>query len=251
MSSRPSAGVSPALASAPAAAIATPRLDARPAISRRDWVLRGLAAGLTGAATGSLGCRLQKPALPQRTFLLRAPSADPARAVPEPPGGVLLVRPVRVAAAFDSRAFVVRRGEAEYTTDPYHAFLLSPGPMFTDALADWLRGLGVFRDVTTGGSQLAPTHALEAEVMELYADYRSMEGARAVLVVQFRYLHPLIGAQAPVLWQRQERQSIPLPRAGVEELVTGWSEALAAVCRTLEPSLFSPAPTLLPAQPQA
>lgn len=213
-------------------------MPAREAMTRRSWMFRGVAAGLA-VALGN-GCRLQKPSLPQRTFLLQPPEGGPERPAGEPEAGVLLVRPVRVAPAFDARAFVVRRGEAEYAADPYHAFLLSPGPMFTEAFAGWLRGLGVFRDVTTGGSRIAPTHALEAEVTELYGDYRSPEAPKAVLTVQFRYLHPLVGSNTPVVWQRLERQAVGLGRLGVDGLVTGWTEALAGVCRALQGDLFRP-----------
>ena len=192
---------------------------------------------------GAAGCSLQRAALPERTFLIEGPQAGAP--VAGDPAGVMLVRLFRVAPAFDSRACIIRRGEAEYVADAYHAFLLSPGPMLTEAVATWLRSLGVFRTVTTGGSQVAATHALEADVNELYGDYRDPAAPRAVLAMQFRLLHPLAGSTTNVLWQRSERQSEPIVRADADALVAGWSRALAEVCRRLEPA-FLPRPAATP-----
>jgi len=205
------------------------------AVGRRQFL--GVAA--MAGALGLVGCSLKRAALPQRTFLLSAP-ASPAGSIPadREPAGVLLVRPVRVAPAFDARAFVIRRGEAEYVSDAYHGFLLSPGPMLTEALAGWVRGLGVFREVTTGGSQVAPSHALECDVEALYGDYHEPAALKAILSVGFRFLHPLMGAASPVLWRRTDAQAVALPRAGADELVAGWNEALGRVCRGLDAGLF-------------
>lgn len=210
-----------------------------PAWSRRRF---GTALGLWTAAltagaglAGGAGCSVRRAALPQRTYLLQAPPAGPA--TEGEAGGVLLVRPVRVAPAFDSRAFVVRRGGGEFATDAYHGFLLSPGSMLTEVWATWVRGLGVFREVTTGGSLVAPSHALEADVVELCGDYREATAPKAVLEVTFRLLHPL-GQRPGVVWQRTRREVVPLRQAGAEELVAGWNEAVAATCRSLDAGLF-------------
>lgn len=194
----------------------------------------GAMAGAALAATGA-GCRLRSAALPRRTFLLQEPPVGD-----RPVGGgagVLLVRPLRVASAFDSRAFVIRRGDSEYTADAYHAFLLSPGAMIAEALANWVRARGVFATVITGGSQVAPTHALEGELLELYGDYRNPARPLAVLGGQFRMLHPLNSPAARPLWQREVRREIQIPKAGPDELVQGWNQALAEVLRGLEPDL--------------
>src|SRR5262245_2457970 len=115
------------------APIQSPDIPAVLRLPSRSWSRRNVLAAVAAAIAGA-GCGLQRASLPQRTFLLQAPATDPARDA-TPPAGVLFVRPVRVAPAFDSRAFIIRRGESEYATDAYHGFLLSPGPMFTDAIA--------------------------------------------------------------------------------------------------------------------
>lgn len=217
--------------------------------SRRHF-LAGLGLGLLGVS----GCRLGRSSTPQRTFVLRAPDAGPApgRGPGEgaaPAGGVLLVRPFRVNPVFDSRAFVIRRGESEYTADPYNAFLGAPGPLVTEAVAAWVRGLGVFGTVTTGGSQLVASHALEGEVTELYGDYRDPARPQAVLGLQLRLLHPLAGPGAGLRWQREARREAPMAQAAAEELVAGWNQALAGICASLDPALFQRMPPS--AQPQA
>src|SRR5690606_1382143 len=131
--------------------------------SRRSFLLA--AAALTTA-----GCRIQRRALERRTFLLQPPETGPIPGVT--PRGVLLVRPFGVNTASESRSFIIRQGTSEFVADPYHAFLLSPGPMITEAIADWIRALRIFDAVITGGSHRTPTHALEGDVAALYGDYR-------------------------------------------------------------------------------
>lgn len=203
-----------------------------PVPTRRAFL--GAIAGTVLATTGA-GCRLRSAALPRRTFLLQVPPVGDRRVAGG--SGVLQVRPLRVASAFDSRAFIIRRGDSEYTADAYHAFLLSPGPMIAEVLAEWVRGLGLFATVISGGSQVTPTHALEGEWLELYGDYRNPARPLAVLGGQFRMLHPLTVPATRPLWQREVRREIQIPRPGPDELVQGWNQALAEVFRGLEPEL--------------
>lgn len=214
---------------------------------------RSFLSSLGLAAVAGAGCSLRRETLPRRTFVLQAPEAESAGRAGTSgvaPAGVLLVRLFRVAPAYDARAFVIRRGDAEFTSDAYHGFLGSPGPMLTEAFAARIRGLGVFTLVTTGGSQVAPTHALEGEVTELYGDYRDSAKPMAVLGIELRLLHPLTGAAGSNLrWQRTERRSIPLARAAADDLVAGWNRALAEIGASLDPALFQRLP--LPNQPQA
>jgi ABC-type uncharacterized transport system auxiliary subunit len=189
--------------------------------------------GLSGMAAG---CRLQRRALPEHTYVLQLPPAEPLPTA-SAPNAALLVRPLTVAAPFASRSFVIRRGESEYAVDAYNAFLMSPGVLLTDAFAGWIRGLGRFAVVTTGGSRIDPTHALEGEVTELYGDYRNPDHAEAHLDIHLRLFHPLDGRNSTLHWQRSLRKAIPLPRAGAEELVAGWNKALAEICREITPSL--------------
>lgn len=206
-------------------------------VDRRTFLTRtGYAGTGLGAWLAASGCGLRKAALPSRTFLLKGPGGAPAgeRSGDPAPRGVLLVRPFKVATAFDSRAFVVRRSDAEYVTDAYHAFLVPPGSMLTDLTAAWARSLGVFATVTTGGSQLTATHALEGEITECYADYRDPGAPKAVIAGQFRLLHPLMGGVSPVLWQWVGRGDVVIPKAGPDALVAGWEQGLAEWFRGLE-----------------
>ncbi len=198
--------------------------------SRRAFLVTAL---LSGVFSGCLG----RPALQVRTFALAVP--PPARRGGEaPPAGVLWVRPVRVAAAFDSRAFVVRRAESEYVADPYNGFLVSPGPMLTELVAGWIQGLEVFRSVVTGGSQVSPSHALEVEVTELVADYREPSAPTAVLALTARLLHPLAGPPAQQWrWQRELRKRVPIAKAAPTELVAGWNRALSEILSSLSADL--------------
>ena len=190
-------------------------------LAETGWVLAGAGLALSG-------CGLRKPSMPSRTFVLKGPASTPKEALGA--AGILLVRPFKVGAAFDSRAFVIRRGESEYVPDAYHAFLVSPGAMLTDLVAEYIRGLGKFSVVTTGGSQVVPSHVLEADVTEISGDYRDLGSPKAVLAIQFRMLHPLTEVRPPFLWQIAARQEVPIVRPEPEALVAGWEEGLARFC---------------------
>lgn len=203
--------------------------------NRRQWLSQAGAA-LLGASLGS-GCALRsRPALPARTFLLTAPSASSATRTANP-GGTLLVRLLRVAAPYDSRAFVLRRGDSEFATDAYDAFLLSPGPMLTEALTHWMRTLGVFANVSTGGSLLSPTHLLEGEVEELYVDLRDPAHPQAVLTLRLQILSTATGQTMAPRWQTREQRSVPITGQNPDAWVAGWNRALAEILPAVEPSL--------------
>jgi hypothetical protein len=121
--------------------------------------------------------------------------------------------------------------------------------MLTHAVATWIRRLGAFSAVLTGGSQMVPTHALEGEVVEIYGDYRVPERPVAVLALDLRLLHPVSGAMTAVRWQRTERREAPMDRAGADELVAAWNTALAEICRSLAAEMFLRPPEQ--GQPQA
>ncbi|MGE3308755.1 MAG: ABC-type transport auxiliary lipoprotein family protein [Limisphaerales bacterium] len=210
-----------------------PPSDRRAFLTRTTLAAVGLGASW---ASGS-GCGLRKEPLPTQTFVLKGPVSTAIRAGAggPPPVAVLLVRPFKVATAFDSRSFVVRRSESEYVADAYHAFLVSPGAMFTDLVAEWARGLNLFSTVTTGGSQVVPTHALEADVTELYADYRDAASPKAVIAGQFRLLNPPVGARtgSTALGTVNGREEVGIPKKGAEELVAGWERGLGDWCGQL------------------
>lgn len=220
---------------------------------QRSVTRRSLVAGAMTllAAPWVAGCRLQRPALNQRTFLVTALADLPAEHGRDGGMGILSVRPFRVSPAFDSRAFVVRVGEAEYTTDPFHAFLVSPGPMLGEAFADGLRRAGVFAGVTSGGGAGAasPTHALDVEVTEFYGDYRDRGQPAAVLAIRARLVHPVAGVRSVIRWERDFSRRVAIPEASPEALVAGWSRGVGELCAALAVLLSERPPD--PTQPQA
>ncbi|MCC7374927.1 MAG: membrane integrity-associated transporter subunit PqiC [Verrucomicrobiales bacterium] len=190
---------------------------------------------LTLLSSGAMaGCRIQRAPLVQRTFRLQLPIPAVGARASETAGAVLLVRPFHVVAAADSRSFLIRRGEAEFTVDAYNGFVQSPGSMFAEAMADWVRGLGSYRLVSTGGSQVVPTYFLEGEVQELWGDYRVADSPKAVLSVAVRLLHPRSGEPMKVEWEQAERREVVMAKAEPDALVAGWNRALEEIAKALE-----------------
>src|SRR5690606_12836450 len=107
----------------------------------------------------------------------------------------------------------------------------------TEAIAQWLEDLNLFSVVTTGGAQRNPTHRMEGEITELYGDYREIEAPQARLAMSLRLTRGERPAQQETLWQGRFAKSSNLPRAGAEELIEGWNQALAAICEEAAPLL--------------
>jgi ABC-type uncharacterized transport system auxiliary subunit len=192
---------------------------------------RFLGQMLLGAGMGALGgCRLGQSVSERRSFLMEVPQSGVGLGETIRSGtGVLLVRPFRVAAAYDSQSLVIRLGPSEYVRDPQHSFLVAPGVMITDLVAEWMRGQGRYQVVSTGGSQATATEVLEGEITELHGDYRDRAEPKAVLELRLRRLTAVERGGWKLLGEQKLRVEEPMPMAEATALVSGWNRALARV----------------------
>ena len=128
------------------------------------------------------GCINQKAVL-RDTFLLDAPrpgvSGQPASET------ILAVQLFSIGPAYQSKGLVYRTGENKYKSDFYNEYFISPASMLTEQARNWLSASGVFAQVLSPASSVAPTHILEGHVRQIGADLRDDSKPRATLEISF------------------------------------------------------------------
>jgi len=139
---------------------------------------------------------------------------------------------VRVAAAYAGNALVYRLDEVRYVADPYHAFVADPGAMLGNQIAQWLDQTGLFSTVTQPGSGQPTSYVLDANVVELYGDFREGRPPAAVLTVQFALIEQT-SVRPKVMYDRTITRRIDVPTASADALVLGYGTALAQVLSQL------------------
>lgn len=178
-----------------------------------------------------IGCvSLERPAADQRRFVLEAPRPTQEAAAPT---GHLAVLAFRANPTWASAGFVHRTTTGDVEADFHAEFFVPPAVMVADATRRWLADAGLFATVTGDGSRVAPTHALEADVTDLYVDGRGAEPA-AVLGVEFLLLD---AERRSLVLHASFSHRTPLRDLRPETIAKGWSVALAAVLVDFEAAL--------------
>ncbi|MDB5927639.1 MAG: hypothetical protein JWN13_6575 [Betaproteobacteria bacterium] len=188
------------------------------------------------AALAFASCSIGKPIPVTTTYVVDPPRAEAAPAAAARRSETLRMGNVRVAAAYASNALVYRLDDAQYMSDPYHAFIAEPGAMLGNRMAEWLDRAGPFRSVAQPGSPRPAAYVLDATVMELYGDFRDARRPAAVLSVQFALIDQT-GARPKVVHERTIASRVDLPHASPNALVLGYGRALAEILAQLASEL--------------
>lgn len=186
------------------------------------------------------GC-VSRVALPERTFYAFevAPPAAPTNAAPVP--ATIEVARLRVAPVCNRQEFVYRRAGLRWQTDYYHAFIVQPGALLFEEISGYLDKGRRFQRVVRPGAGGDDALRLEGNVLGLYGDYADPAHPAAVLEIQFALLHNRAAGEPAVVWMRDLRRVIPLPRDAPPELVAGWNRALTEMLAGLQDELATEA----------
>lgn len=176
-------------------------------------------------------CSIGRP-IPQATTYVVDLPADPARPAVSRSPESLRMGNVRVAAAYAGNALVYRLDEVRYVADPYHAFVADPGAMLGNQIAQWLDQTGPFSTVAQPGSAQPASYVLDANVVELYGDFREGRPPAAVLTVQFALIEEA-SVRPKVLYDGTITRRIDLAGASPDALVRGLGTALAQILSQL------------------
>jgi cholesterol transport system auxiliary component len=177
------------------------------------------------------GCAIGKPMPPVSTYVVELP-LDANERSQSPRAETLHVGKVRVAAAYGGETLVYRLDDVRYTADPYHAFIADSGSMFASRIAEWLGHTGLFKSVTQPETIRPARYTLEANVVELYGDFRAGRIPAAVMTVQFALLDQST-PRLTVVHECTLASRIELAQASPDELVRGYGKALADILSRL------------------
>jgi len=182
------------------------------------------------------GCR--QPIAENVTQYILEPhrAAEPVTASKD---SILEVRRFTIDSAFAGRNFVYRIGEAEYETDFYHEFLISPATMMREATRNWLVQSARFLRVADPGAYAEPTLALEANITALYGDTRDKTAPKAVMEIR-AFLLKVKGAEDPeVLFGKTYAVTQKLEEPAPDGLTAGFNSCLQTILSELEEDLAS------------
>ena len=172
-----------------------------------------------------VGCSIGRP-MPEVTKYIVDLPVDAVSSSDRRLRGTLRMGNVRVAAAFASSALIYRFDDVHYVSDPYHAFMVSPGEMLGSRIAAWLDQVGPFRAVAQPGTAQPASYVLEASVTELYGDFRKGQPPAAVMAMQLAVIDQS-SARPKLVYGRSLSRRIELSAASPEALVHGYGAALA------------------------
>jgi cholesterol transport system auxiliary component len=191
--------------------------------------LRHLA--VASVAVALAGCAIGNPLPSVSTYVVELP-IDANERSQSPRVETLRVGKVRVAAAYGGETLVYRLDDVRYTADPYHAFIADSGSMFASRIAEWLGHTGLFKSVTQPETIRPARYTLEANVVELYGDFRPGRVPAAVMTVQFALLDQST-PRLTVVHECTLASRIELAQASPDELVRGYGKALADILSRL------------------
>ena len=167
------------------------------------------------------GC-LSRPALVHQDFALQTPALTNTASAGH---AVLAVRPVEVSPLFAGQALVYRTGPNTYETDPYAGFLVAPGEALGIPIRAYLANSGMFASVVQPGGLQTADQVLQANVTELYGDFR--QPGRPAAVMSLRMV--LAGAGGNVILQKDYSCSVPLKVNTAAAVVAGYDQALGEI----------------------
>jgi uncharacterized lipoprotein YmbA len=164
-------------------------------------------------------CSIGKP-VPQATTYVVEPVAPTQRLSGLHGSEVVRMGNVRVAAAFSGNALVYRTDEVTFVSDPYQAFIADPREMLNRA--------GPFKAVAQPDSSLPANYILEANVTDLYGDFRPGMAAAAVMAVQFTLVNnDAVGSG--LVFEHTIARRVALEQASPDALVRGYGKAVSEI----------------------
>ena len=198
--------------------------------------MRPLIVCLIAALAMAAGCApsIKQQAPDKLYYVLEAsrPADVPSSAAPL--AGVLAVRKLAVAPAFESRELLYQTAQSRLQPDYYNQFIVPPEDMATQAVRQWLADTGLFSSVGLPGSGMRQEFAMEGGITALYGDFTGAQ-AHAVLKAQF-FLFMTRGTY-DMVFHKDYSESVLLEDRSAAGLVAGMNTALVKMLSALEADL--------------
>jgi uncharacterized lipoprotein YmbA len=148
----------------------------------------------------------------------------------------LRVRPFGVDQAFAGQSLVYRVAASRYEPDFYDQFLIPPGVMIMEKAREWLADSGLFQRVSSAPGPRETTYVLEANVIEMYGDFRNLSAPQAIMEIRF-YLQARPDAAETVVLAKTYRAETPIAERTADAVVAALSMDLADILGQLEADL--------------
>jgi cholesterol transport system auxiliary component len=146
-------------------------------------------------------------------------------------GAMVEVYRFNVSPGSEGKEFIYRTGDVSYESDFYNQFFRPPGAMLTELTIRWLGDAGLFTDVMGSVSQTSPNYYIEANVVQLYGDYRS--SPKAVMQIQFILLKFTTDSNyndnTEIVFGKTYTSEIPIASKTPYDLMIGWNTALGDI----------------------
>jgi ABC-type uncharacterized transport system auxiliary subunit len=178
------------------------------------------------------GCVSRPTRLPSETFDFAPSTGSTAKQGDSRPAVVL--RTIRVVAAFAGEDFVYRASDYRYERDPYAHFLSSPELLIRTVVSDDLQASGLFQAVVGAGSAIMTHTFAEISVRQLYGDFRPGRPPAAVIALRFLLIQSPRGIP---LWERTIVRRIPIRERSASALMRGWNAGLRQILAEAAPLL--------------
>jgi ABC-type uncharacterized transport system auxiliary subunit len=150
---------------------------------------------------------------------------------------ILEVRHFTIDSAFSGKGLVYRIGEFEYESDFYNELLVSPSTMITEKARTWLSQSGLCTRVLDSGSQIDPTHIIEANITKLYGDFRDKASPSAVMEIRVFLLEIKTGKDPVIVFGKTYNSSVALESKSPGILVSALDRCLIQTLTNLEKDL--------------
>lgn len=193
----------------------------------RLLISRKLAVLLFFLLLVGLSCTSLSRQFPEKKFFLFEVPKEPIAGTIAQKGTSLKVRRFGISPRFDSKEFVYRKSEVVYESDFYNLFFISPATNLKEELVSFLVTKQIFEWDASTQSKMEPTHFLEANVQELYGDFRSKE-PKAILKIEI-LLYTERNGGTQIISKKNYGREISIPKSDAEALAQGWNKGYAEI----------------------
>ncbi len=167
---------------------------------------------------------------PERNFYMF--EVPPATLKPaQVKGAIVEVARFNVSPGSDGKEFIYRTGDLSYESDFYNQFFRPPGAMLTELTISWLNDTGLFQDVLSTVTQAGANYFVEANVVQLYGDFRA--SPKAVMQIQFLLLKYSSDSSyddnTEIVFGKVYSSEIPIASQTAKDLMKGWNIALGDI----------------------
>ena len=187
-------------------------------------------ASLTGCIT------FPRKAFPEKSYYILDVDREP-NPVTSKKNAILSIRNLTIAAPFDQKEFIYRKGNSEYGSDFYNEFLSAPNTMITEIIRLWFFEAGSFQNIILQNSHVTPTHILEGKVTGLYADLHKRGELKSIIGIEFTLIDD-VKSDPNIIFQKMYKASVDLSKDSPNDLVTGWNQGLGQILSEFESDLL-------------